>query len=53
MTEMEMVRELRRVVAQAVGQAGGNREHLKAVIRAELVEMVKERFGGNMVESRT
>ena len=53
MTEMEMVRELRRVVAQVVGQAGGNREHLKAAIRAELVEMVKERFGGNEVESRT
>ena len=32
MTEMEMVRELRRVVAKAVGQAGGNREKMKAEI---------------------
>ena len=45
MTEMEMVRELRRVVAAAVGQAGGNREKLKAEIREELVSAVKERFG--------
>ena len=29
MTEMEMVRELRRVVAAAAGQAGGNREKVK------------------------
>ena len=27
MTEMKMVRELRRVVATAAGQAGGNREN--------------------------
>ena len=39
-----MVRELRRVVA--AGQAGGNRERVKAEIRAQLVSMVKERFGG-------
>ena len=32
MTEMEMVRELRRVVAAAAGQAGGNREKVKAEI---------------------
>ncbi len=47
MTEMEMVRELRRVVAETVGQAGGNREKLKAEIRAQLVSAVKERFGGH------
>ena len=46
MTEMEMVRELRRVVAAAAGQAGGNREKLKAEILAQLVSTVKERFGG-------
>ncbi len=45
MTEMEMVRELRRVVAEAAGQAGGNREKVKAEIRAQLVSTVKERFG--------
>ena len=45
MTEMEMVRELRRVVA-AAGQVGGNREKVKAEIRARLVSTVKERFGG-------
>ena len=45
MTEMEMVRELRRVVAATVGQAGGNREKLNAEIREELVSVVKERFG--------
>ena len=47
MTEMEMLRELRRVVAQAVGQTRGNREVLKAAVREKLVEMVKERFGDN------
>ena len=45
MTEMEMVRELRRVVASVAGQAGGNREKVKAEIRAQLVSAVKERFG--------
>ena len=45
MTEMEMVRELRRVVAAAAGQVGGNREKVKAEIRAQLVSTVKERFG--------
>ena len=45
MTEMEMVRELRRVVASVAGKAGGNREKLKAEIRAELVSMIQERFG--------
>ena len=45
MMEMEMVRELRRVVAEAAGQAGGNREKVKAEIRAQLVSTVKERFG--------
>ena len=48
MTEMEMVRELRRVVAEAVGQAGGNREKLKSEIRAQLVSAVKERFGSHL-----
>ena len=45
MTEMEMVREFRRVVAKAAGQAGGNREKVKAEIRVQLVSTVKERFG--------
>ena len=45
MTEMEMVRELRRVVAGAAGQVGGNREKVKAGIRQELVDAVKEKFG--------
>jgi hypothetical protein len=45
MTEMEMVRELRRVIAETVGQAGGNREKVKAKVREELVSVVKERFG--------
>ena len=35
MTEMEMVRELRRVVAESAGQVGGNREKVKAEIRAQ------------------
>ena len=43
-----MVRELRRVVAAAVGQAGGNREKLKAEICAQLVSMVQERFGSHL-----
>ena len=47
MTEMEMLKELRNVVAEAVGQAGGNREKLKAEIRAQLVSAVKERFGSH------
>ena len=46
MTEMEMLKELRNVVASVAGQAGGNREKVKAEIRAELVSTVKERFGG-------
>ena len=47
MTEMEMVRELRRVVALVAGQTGGNMEKLKAEIRAQLVSMVQERFGSH------
>ena len=38
--------ELLRVVAHMAGQAGGNREKVKAEIRAQLVSTVKERFGG-------
>ena len=45
MTEMEMLKELRKVVASIAGQAGGNREAVKAEIRQELVSAVKERFG--------
>ena len=45
MTEMEMVRDLRRVVAHAAGNAGRNREKVKAEIRGELVSAVKEKFG--------
>ena len=48
MTEMEMVKELRRVVASAAGQAGGNREKVKAGIRAKLVSTAKERFGKHL-----
>ena len=44
MTEMEMLKELRNVVVAAAGQAGGNREKVKAEIRAQLVSTVKERF---------
>ena len=40
MTEMEMVRELRRMVAAAAGQAGGNREKVKAEIRAQQVDSI-------------
>ena len=40
MTEMEMLKELRNVVAAAAG----NREKVKAEIRAQLVSTVKERF---------
>ena len=46
MTEMEMLKELRNVVASIAGQAGGNREAVKAKIRAEMVSTIKERFGG-------
>ena len=45
MTEMEMVRELRRVVASVAGKAGGNREKLKAETRAELVSTVLDGQG--------
>ena len=45
MTEMEMLKELRNVVASIAGQAGGNREKVKAGIRQELVDAVKEKFG--------
>ena len=45
MTEMEMVRELRRVVAAAAGQTGGNREKVQAEIRAELVSTVLDGQG--------
>ena len=45
MTEMEMLKELRRVVASVAGQAGGNREKVKARIRQELVDGVKEKLG--------
>ena len=48
MTEMEMVKELRRVVSSAAGQAGGNREKVKAGIRAKLVSTAKERFGKHL-----
>ena len=46
MTEMEMVREFRRVIGEAAGQARGNREKVKAEILEELVSTIKERFGG-------
>ena len=42
MTEMEMLKELRNVVAAAAGQAGGNRGKVKAEIRAQLVSTVKD-----------
>ena len=45
MTEMEMLKELRSVVAHMAGSTGGNREKVKAEIRGELVSAVKERFG--------
>ncbi len=51
MTEMEMVRELRRVVAMVAqqdrrnGRAVGNIDQCKAKVRADLVSAVKERFG--------
>ena len=45
MTEMEMLKELRNVVASIAGQAGGNREKVKAGIRQELVDAVREKFG--------
>ena len=45
MTEMEMVRDLRRVVASVADKAGGNREKLKAEIRAELVSTVLDGHG--------
>ena len=52
MTEMEMVRELRRVVAHSAGNVGGNREKVKSQIRDELVSLVKEKFGmGTWTES--
>ena len=47
---MEMVQDLRRVVAHMAGQAGGNRDKIKAETRAELVSAVKERFGGYLDE---
>ena len=53
MTEMEMVKELRRVVAAMAGQAGGNREAVKAEIRTELVSMVKERELSRMLPTVT
>ena len=52
MTEMEMVQELRRIVASVAGQAGGNREKVKAGIREELVDAVKEKFGLGTWSSR-
>ena len=45
MTEMEMLKELRNVVASIAGQAGGNREKVKAGIRQEVVDAVREKFG--------
>ena len=46
MTEMEMLKELRNVVAAAIGpNTGGNREKRKQEVRQELVDTVKERFG--------
>ena len=42
MTEMEMLKELGNVVDAVAGQAGGNREKVKAGIRRELVDAVKE-----------
>ena len=45
MTEMEMLRELRSIVAHMVGSTGGNREKVKSELREELVSAVKERFG--------
>ncbi len=45
MTEMEMVKELRRVVASVAGQAAGNLEKVKEGIRQDLVDTVNEKFG--------
>ena len=46
MTEMEMLKELRNVVAAAIGpNTGGNQEQRKRQVRQELVDAVKEKFG--------
>lgn len=48
MTKMEIVKELRILVARVAGQAGGNREQVKAEIREELVAGVKKQFVGRL-----
>ena len=47
MTEMEMLKELRIVVAKVAGAGGfqGSPEPAKAQVRQDLVDAVKERFG--------
>ena len=59
MTEMEMLKEFRSIIAavagrdRRAGQRVGTIEQVKATVRAELVSTVKERFGGYLDEVKT
>ena len=54
MSEMEMLRELRRIIAIVAGQdlaaerVTGTIAHAKDQVREEVVAMVREKFTGNL-----
>ena len=58
MSEMEMLKELRRVIAivaeqdLAAERATGTIAHAKDQVREELVAMVQEKFAGNLASAK-
>ena len=58
MSEMEMLKELRRIVSSVAGQglaaerATGTIAQAKDQIREELVAMVQEKFAGNLASAK-
>ena len=57
MSEMEMLKELRRIIAIVAGQdlaaerITGTVAHAKDQVREELVAMVREKFAGNLAQA--
>ena len=57
MSEMEMLKELRRIIAIVAGQdlaaerITGIVAHAKDQVREELVAMVREKFAGNLAQA--
>lgn len=58
MSEMEMLKELRRIIAIVAGQdlaaerVTGTIAHAKDQVREEVVAMVQEKFAGNLASAK-